>query len=315
MNNIEQPLVSIIINCYNSEKYLRQAIDSILAQTYENWEIIFWDNQSTDGSANIVKGYRNNKIKYYYAQSHTSLGEARKDAIGKANGVWIAFLDCDDFWIPQKLEIQMQMVANKNYVLCYAGISEISPDEKIIRNVHPMYESGNMFEKQLMQFDINMVTPIIRKDVLDKFSINFNPKITASEEYNLFMRLAAKGDICAIPQILGSYRVYNSSLTNKQISRWAIERQLTIDQIKEENPGIDKEYPLAFEKAIVRGVYYSVRYLMSEGHFLEARKRMKSIRFKGRLYFVLWLFVYFPKIWAFIHSPNIKRKILNLFSF
>jgi glycosyltransferase involved in cell wall biosynthesis len=56
------PLVSIIINCYNGEKYLRETIDSVIAQTYTNWEIIFWDNQSTDDTANIVKGYNNSKV-------------------------------------------------------------------------------------------------------------------------------------------------------------------------------------------------------------------------------------------------------------
>ena len=61
----KNPLVSVIINCYNGEKYLREAIDSVIAQTYSNWEIIFWDNQSTDSSAEIVKSYNDDRIKYY----------------------------------------------------------------------------------------------------------------------------------------------------------------------------------------------------------------------------------------------------------
>ena len=73
-----QPLVSILINCYNGEKYIREAIDSVIAQTYANWEIIFWDNQSIDSSASIVKSYNDVRIKYYYAPTHTLLYDARK---------------------------------------------------------------------------------------------------------------------------------------------------------------------------------------------------------------------------------------------
>ena len=93
-----KPLVSVIMNCYNSDTYLGEAIDSVISQTYKNWEIIFWDNQSTDKSAEIVKSYDDERIKYFYAPSFTSLYEARNYAIEKANGEYIAFLDCDDKW-------------------------------------------------------------------------------------------------------------------------------------------------------------------------------------------------------------------------
>ena len=80
LNNIasEKPLVSVIINCFNGEKYLLEALDSVITQTYNNWEIIFWDNQSTDKSAEIFKSYKDSRLKYYYASSHADiLYEAR----------------------------------------------------------------------------------------------------------------------------------------------------------------------------------------------------------------------------------------------
>ena len=76
----EKPLVSIIINCFNGDKYLKEAINSIYNQSYHNWEIIFWDNQSTDESANIAKSF-DQKLKYFYASNHTPLGEARNEAV------------------------------------------------------------------------------------------------------------------------------------------------------------------------------------------------------------------------------------------
>ena len=104
MSGSSQPLVSVIMNCYNSDSYLKEAIDSIYAQTYSNWEIIFWDNASTDKSSDIAKSY-DNKVKYYKAESTTSLGEARFLAVEKSIGEYLAFLDCDDYWLPEKLKM------------------------------------------------------------------------------------------------------------------------------------------------------------------------------------------------------------------
>ena len=80
------PLVSVIVNCYNGEKYVEFALQSVLAQTYANWELIFWDNQSKDQSAKIVNDFNDSRIKYFYAPRHTLLYEARNCAIEKAEG-------------------------------------------------------------------------------------------------------------------------------------------------------------------------------------------------------------------------------------
>jgi glycosyltransferase involved in cell wall biosynthesis len=82
----DAPLVSVIMNCFNGEKYLREAIDSVIRQTFTNWEIVFWDNQSSDNSASIADSYQDDRIKYYYAAKHTLLYEARNHAYAKARG-------------------------------------------------------------------------------------------------------------------------------------------------------------------------------------------------------------------------------------
>ena len=101
------------MNCYNGEKFLHEALDSIINQTYKNWELIFWDNQSTDNSANIVLSYNDHRIKYFFSKSHTLLYKARNLAIEKSQGGYLAFLDVDDYWDSTKLEIQM-LVFSKN---------------------------------------------------------------------------------------------------------------------------------------------------------------------------------------------------------
>ena len=98
-----EPLVSILMNCYNGEEYLKEAIDSVINQSYSNWEIIFWDNKSNDHSREIFLKFDDSRLKYFHAEKFTNLSEARNLAIEKANGKLITFLDVDDVWDNNKL--------------------------------------------------------------------------------------------------------------------------------------------------------------------------------------------------------------------
>ena len=117
----KQPLVSIIMNCLNGEKYLSNAIDSVIKQTYKNWELIFWDNQSTDNSASILKRYKDKRIKYFYSKKKTVLYKARNEAIKKSKGEFLAFLDVDDIWTRNKLSLQIPKFENKKIGLVYSN--------------------------------------------------------------------------------------------------------------------------------------------------------------------------------------------------
>ena len=120
----DNPLISIIMNCYNGEKYLQEALDSVINQTYKNWELIFWDNQSTDKSVNIIHSYNDNRIKYFYSKKHTLLYEARNLAIEKSQGGYLAFLDVDDYWDLTKLEKQMLVFSkNPEVAIVYSNFS------------------------------------------------------------------------------------------------------------------------------------------------------------------------------------------------
>ena len=116
----QQPLVSVIMNCHNGEKYLREAIDSVISQTYNNWELIFWDNHSTDKTSDIIKSYTDSRIYYYYTNTFTTLGKARNSAIDVSNGEIIAFLDADDIWLKEKLIKQIPLFRDKDIgiVIC-----------------------------------------------------------------------------------------------------------------------------------------------------------------------------------------------------
>jgi len=97
-----RPTVSILMNCLNGARYLREALDSVFAQTYTDWEILFWDDASTDESAKIAKSY-GRKLRYFRGLGGMPLGYSRNCGLEKARGEYLAFLDCDDVWLPTHL--------------------------------------------------------------------------------------------------------------------------------------------------------------------------------------------------------------------
>ena len=308
VNRVDNPLVSIVMNCYNGDQFLKEAIDSIYNQTYENWEVIFWDNQSTDNSSRIVKSY-GEKIRYFYADEHTSLGMGRKNAVNRCKGKFIAFLDCDDSWAPNKLELQINKMQYSDYSVCYTGCTEIDENNNKIVEVIPVTNDGIMFDSLLCQYDFPMASIFVRKSSLDEFNLNFDENIYGSEEYCLFMQLAAKSKFCVIKTSLVVMRIREKSLTTEQASRAGAERRYTLDKIKANNHSIELDYPDAMKEAYARANYYDAKYFMSINKQREARKMMKKNIGVSYIYVVLYFILYLPKsFWYFINSDFIKKK-------
>ena len=203
------PLVSVIMNCYNGEEYLQRAIDSICAQTYKNLEIIFWDNASTDKSADIyrINAEKDSRFKYYRSEKNVTLGEARAWAVAKCTGDYITFLDTDDEWLPDKIEIQIKAMLEDDYVLGYSAVYEVYDEDKY-RTYDVRWKSGEIFANLLTQFEIQLPTAIIKRDALIKKGLNFDPFIRASEEYCLFMQLIYDEKVCVMEcqRITGNHK-------------------------------------------------------------------------------------------------------------
>ena len=123
------PLVSIIMNCHNGEKYLKQSIKSIIDQKYKNWELNFFDNSSLDKSLSIAKSFHNKKIKIFKSKKYLKLYDARNFAIKAAKGKFISFLDVDDLWHPLKLHLQVKYVV-ENKKICFFQLSFIKRKKK-----------------------------------------------------------------------------------------------------------------------------------------------------------------------------------------
>lgn len=189
----QQPLVSVIINCYNGEKYLREAIDSVIAQTYTNWEIIFWDNQSTDSTAEKVKSYKDERIRYFYAPEHTPLGEARNLAMKEAKGEYITFLDSDDMWYRQFLESAIAVLeVNRDYGAYYSNGYNLKGNEKSLKN---SLKSKRYLVKDIIKdYRVDVSGCVIRASIVNDNNIVFNNKYQLIEDYDFYIKIAHKAD-------------------------------------------------------------------------------------------------------------------------
>ncbi len=186
-----KPLISVIINCFNGEKYLDEALNSVLDQSYNNWEIIFWDNQSTDSSVKIFKNHKDKRFKYFLANKHTTLYEARNLAIEKSAGDFISFLDTDDIWKKNKLEKQINYFDSSNVGLVYSNflILKKSIDKKKLFTKTKL-PKGNIYKNLIDQYNIGMLTIIIRKKFYLKLSRKFDVRFSSIGDYDLILRLS-----------------------------------------------------------------------------------------------------------------------------
>lgn len=119
--NESKPCISVIINCYNGEEFVDSALSTVLAQTFTDWQLIFWDNQSIDDTRLLVQKYQDPRIHYYLAPTHTSLGEARNLAMKYADTEFVCFLDVDDLWNERFLQVAVGKLKNSEYAFCYTN--------------------------------------------------------------------------------------------------------------------------------------------------------------------------------------------------
>ena len=214
-----QPLISIIMNCYNGERFLKSAIDSVFSQTYSNWEIIFWDNASTDNSAAIAKSY-DSRLKYYCATNTTVLGEARSQATNKTSGKYLAFLDSDDLWEVDKLEKQIQILGDGNgeIGLVYGRAEVVYESLKKSNFVHEkgkVLKSGDIFNELVKCNFITFSSVIVDKDLF-LFCGGFPSNFKNSPDYAIFLRMSQKYLVGVVQSVCCKYRIHEGNLSSIQ---------------------------------------------------------------------------------------------------
>ncbi len=229
-----QPLVSVIMNCYNGEKYLKEAIDSVFAQEYQNWEIVFWDNASSDKSADIAQSYRDKRFRYFRGEVNVPLGRARNLAIGRCRGEFIAFLDSDDLWLPGKLARQVPiLLGDESIGLIYSDVNYFNDRQEVSRlySLRKPYR-GHCFQNLLTDYCLCLSTCVVRKSTLDSLEYWFDEKLNMCEESDLFLRISLKSKIDFVPDILAMYRVHNESWTSRDPESFISESEHILEKLK-----------------------------------------------------------------------------------
>lgn len=200
----EEGLVSVIIPTYNRETTLKRAILSIIRQTYTNWELIIVDDGSTDGTEELVRNFISEKIHYIKFEVNQGVSKARNRGIRHAKGEYVAFLDSDDEWVVDKLEMQLKVMKQKGTKVVYCRFSRLFEDGEsyiVPANHQIKYLEGDLFYQLLVNNFIGTPTMVIAKDVLEEIG-GFDENLQNLEDYELILRVAKDFYIAFVDEVL-----------------------------------------------------------------------------------------------------------------
>lgn len=215
---MQEPLVSVIMPAYNAEKYISESIDSVLAQSYQNWELLITDDRSSDNTQRIVEDYciNDKRIKLFINKENGGAGVARNNSIKEANGRFIAFLDSDDQWLPEKLNKQITFMLKNNYAFTFTAYQKIKGKQLLSKVIPPLYTTYN---RLLGSNVIGCLTVVYDINILGK---QYMPLIRKRQDMGLWLKiLRFTPKAYALSESLALYRVDSGMTQNKlEILRW-----------------------------------------------------------------------------------------------
>ena len=213
------------MNCHNGERYLKEALISVLNQSYKNWELIFFDNNSKDDSANILKSFKDKRFKYFKS-NFVNLGIARKKAFELCRGDYLTFLDCDDFWIKDKLKLQVnEMLKDNNIGLCFSNSIFFKKSfKRKLYNYKP--SDGYIFSNLLKKYYISFDTVLIKIKFIKKLNSDFDKRLTIIHDLDLIIRLSQITKFKYISKALSYWRIHENSFSKNKLSRINFEKKI-----------------------------------------------------------------------------------------
>ena len=248
-----QKLVSVIMNCYNGEKYLKESLESVKNQNYKNWELIFYDNSSIDSSKDIFFNYqeKDKRFKYFKSKKKEKLGLARLNAFKKAKGVFFLFLDCDDYILPNKITVQIKLFKNKLVGAVYGNSIFFSKffQRKLYKKNH-IKKDSNIFYSLIENYNISLDTVIFKTRAVKKLSQGLDPKFNLIHDLDLIIRMSKVFKIRYCAEVLSHWRAHHSSTSNNAYLRFVKEKKF-------------------FEKKITNLYFKDIKLTKSLHHFRE----------------------------------------------
>lgn len=212
-NLVVKPFVSVILPVYNGSQYLREAITSILIQTYDNFELIIIDDGSTDISLKVAEEFNDRRIILIRNTKNEGLISSLNKGINISKGEFILRMDADDIAMPERIEKQVNfMIDNNEVVVCGTWFEAFGNLNKIIE--YPS-DHEELYLNLLLTCPIGHPTVIIRSDVLKRNNLYYEEDYRHSEDSNLWVRISDFGKLANIPEVLLKYRTHEDQITNK----------------------------------------------------------------------------------------------------
>lgn len=206
------PEVSVIIPTYNSADYLMEAVDSVLQQSFQDFEILVIDDGSTDGTEDRMRG-RHSKVRYL-RQQNSGVAVARNNGIKQSRGRYIAFLDADDTWLPCKLERQLAALGeHKDHRVCYSAFTVVDSDLAPVRVSRSNRQSHALDDLLLRGNVIGSICTVLGERALFEAVGGFDPLLSQCADWDLWVRLAALTDILYLDEPLVTYRQHGANMS------------------------------------------------------------------------------------------------------
>lgn len=271
-----RPTVSIITPTYNREDYICESLDSVLAQSFTDWELILIDDGSTDDTKKAIEPYLVDKRIHYYFQENQGQSTARSYALTQACGQYICFLDSDNRWLPDKLDRQLEIFNTNPYVdIVYGDVITIGASGNEVHRKNMKRYSGNITSRMLRDNFVSMNTAMARRKCFNAAGLEKTHRRVA-DDYEMWLRLSVQSHYWYQPEFYAEYRIMDNQISTDKSSRFEANEKIILDFLK--------DYPDAIPAQEARsGLSYfytrKARYLSSIGKRAEAYHSVaKAIR-------------------------------------
>ncbi len=288
----KKQLVSIVINCYNGEKYLNKTLNSVLSQTYNNFEVIFFDNCSTDKSSKIFKSFNDIRFKYFKTNKKISLYKSRNLALRKCKGNFITFLDADDWWERDFLKSRKKFFkSSRKYAFAFSNCYHYyEKNKKYKKFLNYDLPSGDILNELLKSYFVKLSTIIIKREIIKRYK--FNSAYNIIGDYDMIIRVSEKFKGMAFQDFLVNIRIHKKNFTHnnrgifyKEFKKWIKDQNFKKKHIKKNKFYLMKKlnylriinlllnsksfdlifdilkFPFGFEKFKLKIIYFSPKYI------------------------------------------------------
>lgn len=223
-----KPLVSVIMPAYNGEKYIQEAIDSVLEQTYENWELIIIEDASADHSMEIIKRYQDKRIRLFCNEQNKGIAESTNRGIQESRGKYIALLDDDDIAEKDRFTLQVNYLETHSEIDILGGRTTVIDTSGKVIDYSGIPRNNPKYIKAVLLFccmDFWNSTAMIRREFIEKFHLYYENGYYGIQDFKFYMESSKVGNISTIPQFLLKHRLHSGNETDRNLRLFQKERE------------------------------------------------------------------------------------------